>query len=229
MLDLWSLGSSMYTCIVFVVNLKIMMATNTHNLFSVFLLLFTTSSYLITLYVSSKIPQTQVTGEWESFMCSLTYLGALLHIITACVLCEYGWRTIHFLLEEYLIKKHRVTPPKRRAESEVHKYIEDDTTMIERGFAVTINQRNSINNINKSKDFEEKPSSQDSSEKESDRSRTNSDVSSQMEHVRRKFDTQVAKVKETDQTIIMNQNRRCKKRQISKNFMIIFYNIFVTI
>lgn len=217
MLDIWSLGSSMYTCIVFVVNLKIMMSTNTHNLFSIFLLLFSTSSYLITLLVSSKIPQTQVTGQWESFMYSLIYLVAIVHIITACVLCEYAWRTIHFILEKYLIKSYKVPVTKKRAESEVVKYLEDDTTMMQRGFAVTINEKSSINNIYKPKDYEDITSSPLSSDKELDKSMTNSDVSSELEHVRRKFDTQVNKVKETDQTIIMDKNRRCKLN---------FFNIF---
>jgi hypothetical protein len=209
MLDLWSLGSSMYTCIVFVVNLKLMLATNTHNLFSVFLLTFCTSSYLVTLWVSSKIPSTQVTGEWDNFMYNLTYISALVHIITSCVLCEYAWRSLHYIIEEYIIKRNKVTPFKRRAESDVHKYVED-SVMLEKGFSVKINQ-NSINNTNKSKDFEEPTSNHPSSDKDDEKSIAESEISNKSDDLRKRFMTQVNKVKESDQTIVVNKHRRCNE------------------
>jgi len=105
MLDLWTLGIAMYSCIVLVVNLRIMIETNTHNCFSVFLLIFSISSYLGVILSSYYLPSNQTIGQLEYIVNSKVYIMSIVLIVTACILFEYGWRSVKFFIEKILIKR----------------------------------------------------------------------------------------------------------------------------
>jgi len=105
MIDIWTIGISMYSCIVLVVNLRIMIETNTHNCFSVFLLIFSISSYVGILLFSYFLPSNQTLGQWDYIIHSKVYLLSVILIVAACMLFEYGWRSVKIILEQILTMK----------------------------------------------------------------------------------------------------------------------------
>lgn len=105
MFDLWSIGTAIYWCIVFVVNLKLMIATNTHNIFSVILLFASMSAFIIVLAVFSNFISKEIFAQWDLFFKSPTFLLLMVLMIACCMLCEYAWRSIHFFVEEIIIKR----------------------------------------------------------------------------------------------------------------------------
>lgn len=186
-LDLWAIGTSMYTCIVFFVNLKIIIATNTHNIFSVILVIFSIASYIITIFFSSRVKRMETTGQWEVLLWSKGFLLTMTLVITACVLCEYGWRSIQFIIEEYIIKMKKVdtSVEYKRVDSVIQKI--DDESIMEKGYAVKINS--SINNNMGIKDAFNDVSDV-----------TNNEI---------EIPKEPAKI-DSDQEIVLNKNRRCK-------------------
>jgi len=182
MVDFWSIGSSMYTCIVFVVNLKLLLATNTHNFFTMSLIVFSVGTYFGILFVTNTIRYMQTAGQWEMLIPSRVFQSAMILIITACVLCEYGWMSIQFIIEEFIInykKTSQKIPQISSSESSFIKKFELDDP--EKEFSVRIDD--SINRNVKHKD------SEDFNLEE------NKDVDPNIDD---------------DQNIISNRNRRCK-------------------
>jgi hypothetical protein len=105
MMDLWTIGISMYSCIVLVVNLRIMIETNTHNCFSVFLLFFSISSYIGVLLSSYYFPSNQTEGQWDYILHSKTFVLSVVLIVAACILFEYGWRSVKMFIDSIILKK----------------------------------------------------------------------------------------------------------------------------
>jgi hypothetical protein len=105
MMDLWTVGIAMYSCIVLVVNLRIVIETNTHNCFSVFLIMFSISSYFAVILSSFYFPSNQTIGQFEYIIHSKIYIMSIILIVTACILFEYGWRSVKVFIENILINK----------------------------------------------------------------------------------------------------------------------------
>jgi len=206
-LDLWSIGSSMYTCIVVVVNLKIMFATNTHNWFSVFLLIFSISSYFVVLFLTSSVPSMQTAGQWKVYRSSV-YVVTMVLIITACVLVEYGYRSIHHIIEEYIMKFNKVAPrTKKRTESEIKKLV-DDSLEEKGGFSVQIN--NSINNEPQQSHQFVQSDKEDAIEiNQKIEKEKLAEVEEPESPFEETFDLPKLESNDADQTIILNKRRRC--------------------
>jgi magnesium-transporting ATPase (P-type) len=186
LLDLWAVGSCMYTCIVLIVNLKIMFSTNTHNCFSVFLLFFSIGIYFSVFFFTSQMSSLFTLGHWEIIMKNKLYLGTIAHVVTVCLLVEYGWRSLQFIIEEYIIKQTRVAPLKiqNKSDSVIHKiYDEGDNN---KDYTIKISHNGSINSRKSGSGSEHSLVIKD-------------DLSTIKKH----------NVSDSDQTILTNNNRRC--------------------
>lgn len=143
--DLWSTGSSIYTCIVFVVNSKILFEANIHTIFTFILLIFSIGSYLATLGIGSTFFSSwKIYRTWNMLFFSLSFWSTLLLIIMVYFCIEYGWRTIQFMIEK-LRKKAKRDKEKRKMEEDFLKKqkavapgIEDDKVVMEKGFSVKV-------------------------------------------------------------------------------------------
>ncbi len=186
LLDLWAVGSCMYTCIVLIVNLKIMFYTNTHNCFSVFLLVFSIGTYFTVFYFTSQMSSLYTLGHWQIIMKNILYLGTIAHVVAVSLLIEYGWRSLQFIIEEYIIKQTKVAPLKiqKKSDSIIHK-ISDE--MDNKDFTIRIANHASINSKKSGSDSENSLVIKD-------------DIST----------IKKQNVSDTDQTILTNSNRRCK-------------------
>jgi magnesium-transporting ATPase (P-type) len=189
LMDLWATGSSIYTCIVFVVNLKIMISTNTHNIFSVILLFFSMSSYIIILWISSRIDKMQTLGQWNYIINSRIFFLTIILIVTASILCEYGWRSITFIIKHLIMNKKSkgVSISKAKGESIISCASFEDLVASEKGFEVKFN--NSIN-IYKEEAYEDTTSKDGESEKDDEVN-------------------QLPSQNNTDQTVLTNKHRKC--------------------
>lgn len=105
MMDLWTIGISMYSCIVLVVNLRIMIETNTHNCFSIFLLIFSISSFIGVLIFTYFFPSNQTIGQSNYIIHSKIYVLSVVLIVVACILFEYGWRSVKAFIETIILRK----------------------------------------------------------------------------------------------------------------------------
>src|SRR5690606_11346162 len=78
---------------------------------------------------------------------SKLFIATMLQVIMICTLIEYGWRSLQFAIENYIINRIKVAPVHSHRESQktVIPEVLDDSECQERGFSVKINQ-NSINN-----------------------------------------------------------------------------------
>jgi magnesium-transporting ATPase (P-type) len=103
--DLWTMGAIMYLCVVFIVNFKILMATNTHNFLSVILFVFSISSYIVVMYFFTDISRFTVFGSWNFIFRNLTCILTLLLVIPSYAIFEYCWRSIHMILDNLIIKR----------------------------------------------------------------------------------------------------------------------------
>ena len=112
-LDLWCLGnislllfigSIIYSNIVFVVNLKLALLTNTHTIISTSLFMFSLVSYILILFGASQLKFFAVVGVWDVICQAPTVILAMLFIITVCLLCEYAFISITHIVEEIIIK-----------------------------------------------------------------------------------------------------------------------------
>lgn len=151
--DLWSIGAAIYFCIVFVVNFKLLISTNTHNFLSIILFLFSISSYVVVLYVSSKFEGNNYFGTWEILFGSNAFIFTMLFILLACVLCEYGWRSIHMIVEDFIETRRKklntiTSDTKSFRSNKICDTSEDEVTNKEKGYDIRINVENSINNLN---------------------------------------------------------------------------------
>lgn len=142
--DLFSIGHAIYTCIVFVVNLKIMIGTNTHNIFSVILLIFSTSSFVLVIFFSSMFfRDMQTYGSWSMLFGSKLFLLSIFLVIISCILLEYGYRSLQFLIEKLITANKDKESIDTDKKSTVEPIEDLDEQMSSKGFSIKIN--NSIN------------------------------------------------------------------------------------
>lgn len=157
--DLWSIGLAILFCIVFAVNLKLMVATNTHNLFSVFLLIFSMGSYIAASMFFGKLETAAVFNAWNVLTSSSVFFFTMLLMIASCMLCEYAWRSIHYIIEEVLVKQtiKLFTKPKSMSGSSSSKKMDLKSDFGENRSSreVEIKITNSINNNNIEDSLEE--------------------------------------------------------------------------
>lgn len=102
--DLWAIGTAIYLGIVFMVNFKILIDTNTHNFLSVFLFFFSTCSFLIIVYFLSEFKGMHIAGVFNVIMYNGTAVLTLIFIMLANILVEYGWRSTQGILHEWVVK-----------------------------------------------------------------------------------------------------------------------------
>jgi hypothetical protein len=102
--DLWTLGAMMYLSVVLIVNLKILIATNTHNFASILAFLFSIISHIAVVYVLSGSPMFTVFGVWDLIYKNYISILGLFIIVSSCILVEYGWKSVHMILENLIIK-----------------------------------------------------------------------------------------------------------------------------
>jgi hypothetical protein len=165
--DLWSMGTAILFCIVFVVNLKILIATNTHNLLSVTLIIFSTGSFIVCLFFFDKFPTLVSFHVWTLFIHSSIFFLTMLLIIASAMLCEYAWRSVHYIIEEIIIKRVAQKKSKSTTSSSSRKIDlkSEDGRLIEYEVRLT----SSINNNNISeeeKEDKEKKLNEEGKEKE---------------------------------------------------------------
>jgi hypothetical protein len=104
MIDLWSLGAGILFCIICVVNLKLLMASTTHNIFSEIFVLTSIASFLIMLYIVSQYRNFEAYSIFDVILSNHSFLITVTLMIASCILCEYAWRSLHFIIEELMIK-----------------------------------------------------------------------------------------------------------------------------
>jgi magnesium-transporting ATPase (P-type) len=104
MIDFWGLGATTYYCIVLVVNFKILIATNTHNGLSIFLFVASIASYIIVLILASEIKTTNFFGLRHVIFTNFRFYLLMLFIVISCILVEYGWKIIHYIIEDVIVK-----------------------------------------------------------------------------------------------------------------------------
>jgi hypothetical protein len=104
MFDMWSLGTAMLFCIVFVVNLKLIISTSTHNTFSVFLIVFSLGSFIGVLWWISLFQSNPGFDVFNILMKNHIFAITMILMIASCILCEYSWRSLHFIVEEILVR-----------------------------------------------------------------------------------------------------------------------------
>lgn len=187
MFDLWAIGTAIYWCIVFVVNLKLMIATNTHNSFSVFLLIASMCSFICIIFYFSFSPTTEMYALWTIFVKSYTFLALMILMIASCMLCEYAWRSIHYIVEEILIKRTLLFFTKQKGTSiSSKKIIINSDTENSKDYEIKLISSINYNNIRQ-------------------------DLSDDMRSLTTNDNVVVHPLpNDVDQNVIMNQNKRCK-------------------
>lgn len=143
--DLWSIGSSIYTSVVFVVNSKILFQANIHTIFTFLLLVFSIGSYLITLAIGSEcLNSWKIYKTWNMLFLSLSFWSTLILIIMVYFCIEYGWKTIQLMIEKLRKKAKKDKEIRRKEEESLKKKkpmapgVEDDKAVMEKGFSVKI-------------------------------------------------------------------------------------------
>lgn len=150
--ELWSMGSIAYTCIVLVVNVKIMITTNTHNIFSVILFSFSISSYFVVILVASYISTMNIFGLVQLLLKSKVFFLSIMLIVSSCIFVEYAWRSIQFFIEEYLLKQSSSSTPPSLKKDTIPNIECDTTKMREKGYDIKFNFSNEDSlNSNKEK------------------------------------------------------------------------------
>jgi hypothetical protein len=137
--DLYTIGTSIYLCVVFIVNFKILMETNTHNFLSVILFLFSTISFMLVIFSLSKFQSLSIFNVWNTVIDNFISLLTLFLIVLACILVEYGWRSLHLILKQFIINKIKIAPEIRTSKN-VDPSIEGE-------YDIKIAVEDSINNI----------------------------------------------------------------------------------
>lgn len=146
--DLWTFGSIIFFIIVFYVNCKIAMETNTHNWMSITLYFFSISSYIFALYYISKSPSMNVFGVWDLFIHTNTLILMLFLILAASLLAEYTYVTLIYIIT-FVIEKSKTITFKRK-ERITNESLPIENIAGDKEFAIEIND--SINdNTMKSK------------------------------------------------------------------------------
>ena len=84
-------GITCYFNIVFVVNLKLVFSTNTHNYFSLILFIFSNSSFLIVIWLTSRSISFSNMGTFDLVKESLNFYLMNIYIIFTSMLVEYGY------------------------------------------------------------------------------------------------------------------------------------------
>ena len=105
--ELTVIGHSILLCIVLVVNFKLLIKTKTHNAFSVFLFLFSCSSYIVVLYISNNFDEMEIFNVFEITFKNLTIYITVIFILAVCMMAEYAWENAVILfnsLIELIIK-----------------------------------------------------------------------------------------------------------------------------
>ena len=142
--DLWTTGASIYTCIVLLVNLKLVFEANIHTIFTFLLLVFSIGTYLITLYFGSEFFSTwKVYKVWNMLFKSLTFWSTLLLISMVYFCLEYGWRSVQYMIEKARKKAKKENQKRQEEEWERKKNklapgVENDKKVKEKGFSVEI-------------------------------------------------------------------------------------------
>jgi magnesium-transporting ATPase (P-type) len=113
--DLWTIGAIMYLCVVFIVNFKILIATNTHNFLSITLFLFSISSYIVVMYFFTDMINFNVFGTWGFIFNNLTSILTLVLVIASYAVFEYCWRSVHMILDNLIIKRIKQYQQARKA------------------------------------------------------------------------------------------------------------------
>jgi len=105
--ELTLIGHSILLCIVLVVNFKLLIKTRTHNAFSIFLFIFSTSSYFITLYLTNNLIGMEIFNVFEMTMKNISLYITVVFVVAACMMAEYAWESGVILFNSLieLIKK----------------------------------------------------------------------------------------------------------------------------
>jgi len=98
------IGSIIYANIVYVVNLKLALTTNTHTIISTCIFFFSLISYQLIIFGASELKFLNVFGVFSVIMKSLNMYMSMILIITVCLLCEYAWMNIRYFIDEIIIK-----------------------------------------------------------------------------------------------------------------------------
>ncbi len=123
--DLWLIGHTVLLCVVFVVNFKLLIKTKSHNLFSLFLFLFSNSSYILIIYATNdciKINTYQYFSQ--SFLSNPTFYLLVILIVSSVMMGEYAWETSLILLQSMIEVIHKTAVViKNKKENEKKKNI----------------------------------------------------------------------------------------------------------
>jgi magnesium-transporting ATPase (P-type) len=138
--DQWSIGSSMFTCIVFVVNLRILLATNTHTIFSFLVFLFSISSYILVLLLTNKIPTMQTFSQFDMMTGNKVFILSNVLIITTCILIQYGYNSLALLIENYIKKLKKQASNKKKIKSSIKKVEFEDAIIVDKGYSVSLDK-----------------------------------------------------------------------------------------
>jgi hypothetical protein len=103
--DLWTMGATMYLCVVCIVNFKILIATNTHNLGSITLFVFSVLSYIIVNLIFTNFATFNVFGTWDFIFKDYISMFGLILIISCSTIAEYCWRSVHIILDNLIIQR----------------------------------------------------------------------------------------------------------------------------
>lgn len=95
--DLWSLGTIAYSSIVIIVNVKILIYTSSHTLFSWFFFAISIISYIVTLIVMNKIKAFENFNNFRMVYSVLSFYLSIFLITSSILLVEIGVKKLLFL------------------------------------------------------------------------------------------------------------------------------------
>ena len=107
--DFWSVGTVIYTCIVLIANIKILINTNTHTIFSATITILTILSYFGTVVVMSYIPRFTIFGNDKMVLGDKRAFLSVLQIVTLVILCDFFINKISIFLG--IVKEGDKLPP----------------------------------------------------------------------------------------------------------------------
>lgn len=132
MYDLWTIGASVMTCVVFVVNFKLIFEANIHTIYTFLLMVFSIGTYLILLGIGNSLPSWRVYSVWPTLFLTLNFWTTITMIILVYFAIEYGWRSIQIIIHKTRkkIKKIRLRKKQMKELLERQKEKEQDNNNI---------------------------------------------------------------------------------------------------
>ena len=117
--DMWTTGASMYTCIVFVVNFKLIFETHNHTIYTALLIVFSIGTFIILFLIGNfYFPGWKIYSVLPNLILSSDFWLMLLLTIMSYLVIEYGWKVIWFYIMKANERTKKIQEKKRLLEYE---------------------------------------------------------------------------------------------------------------